>query len=105
MSKAKYIAGAGIVAAGAALSSLPPQGQVQAEPLDSTRHEIIISDTPSHEQIVALNAEKKYRRELLKRYIIALKKSLLFLTKKPVHIIATTTFISLTPKNIKKPEK
>ena len=59
MSKAKYIAGAGIVAAGAALSSLPPQGQVQAEPLDSTRHEIIISDTPSHEQIAALNAEKK----------------------------------------------
>ncbi len=59
MSKAKYIAGAGIVAAGAALSSLPPQGQVQAEPLDSTRHEIIISDAPSHEQIVALNAEKK----------------------------------------------
>ena len=59
MSKAKYIAGAGIVAAGAALSSLPPQGQVQAEPLDSTRHEIIISDTPSHEQTAALNAEKK----------------------------------------------
>lgn len=59
MSKAKYIAGAGIVAAGAALSSLPQQGQVQAEPLDSTRHEIIISDAPSHEQIAALNAEKK----------------------------------------------
>lgn len=59
MSKAKYIAGAGIVAAGAALSSIPPQGQVQAEPLDSTRHEIIISDAPSHEQIAALNAQKK----------------------------------------------
>ena len=56
MSKAKYIAGAGIVVAGAALSGLPQKSQVQAEPLDTLKKEIIISNTPTDEQTAELNS-------------------------------------------------
>ncbi len=58
MSKAKYIAGAGIIVAGTALSGLPQKSQVKAEPLDTIKKEIIISNSPTDETINSANVSQ-----------------------------------------------
>ena len=64
MSKAKYIASAGIIAAGAALSGLPQENKAHAESTDSTKKEIIISAPASDEHTASLNADTSSRRTI-----------------------------------------
>lgn len=56
MSKAKIIAGAGIIAAGAALSGLPEPNAAKAESPEQTAKEITVGAQPSALQIAELNA-------------------------------------------------
>ena len=56
MSKAKIIAGAGIIAAGAALSGLPEPNAAKAESPEQTAKEITGGAQPSALQIAELNA-------------------------------------------------
>ena len=51
MSKAKIIAGAGIIAAGAALSGLPEPNAAKAESPEQTAKEITVGAQPSALQI------------------------------------------------------
>ncbi len=57
MSKAKYIAGAGIIAAGAAFSGIPQKNTAQAEPTDNITKEITISEKLLEKQSATLNTD------------------------------------------------